>query len=274
MALAGPPAWADTAAGLADFQNGRFAEAFQQWTEAATAGDPRGALFAGVLYDTGLGVQQSYAQALKWYRRAADGGSASGMFNVGIMHDAGRGVPANPAQAASWYERAAAKGFGRAEYNLGLLYEEGIGVTRNRARAVQLFTSAAGHGITAAKAHLQQLGQHPAPAASGKPGDLAMDDFQRAQRLLLRRGPAEAARAAGFFRRAAERGNALAEYDFGYCYEHGLGVPRDPAQAHAWYRRAASHAKDDAVRSIALAGARSLEAQFSLAPSPGADPAR
>ena len=189
------------------------------------------------------------------------------------MHDAGRGVPPDPAQAASWYERAAAKGFGRAEYNLGLLYEEGAGVPRSRARAIQLFNRAAGHGITAAQAHLQRLGQRAA-AVSARPGDPAMTEFQQAQQLLLARGPAEAARAAEFFRRAAERGNALAEYDFGYCYEHGLGVPRDPAQAHVWYRRAASHATDEAVRSIALAGARNLEGQFSLTPAQGAASAR
>lgn len=283
LALLGSPARADTASGLADFQNGRFAEAFQQWTEAAAAGDSRGALFVGVLYDTGLGVGQSYPQALDWYRRAADAGNATGMFNAGVMYDAGRGVPPDPARAASWYERAAAKGFGRAEYNLGLLYQAGAGVRASRTRAIQLFKRAADHGITAAQAHLQELGvQQPSAqqqgrrnaAASARAGDPAMADFQQAQQLLLARGPADAARAADLFRRAAERGNALAEYDYGYCYEHGLGVPRDLAQAYAWYQRAASHAADGAVRSIALAAVRNVEGQSSRAPAQGAGPAR
>lgn len=278
LALSGPAARADTASGLDDFQNGRFAEAFQQWTQAAAAGDSRGALFVGVLYDTGLGVGQSYPLALEWYRRAADAGNATGMFNAGVMHDAGRGVPPDPAQAASWYERAAAKGFGRAEYNLGLLYQSGIGVRASRTRAIQLFRRAADHGITAAQAHLQQLGVgqpgQRSASASTRVGDPAMTDFQQAQQLLLARGPAEAARAAELFRRAAERGNALAEYDYGYCYEHGLGLPRDSAQALAWYQRAASHAADEAVRSIALAGARNLAGQSSPAPARGADPGR
>ena len=278
LALLGQPARADTASGLADFQNGRFAEAFQQWTEAAAAGDPRGALFVGVLFDTGLGVGQSYPQALDWYRRAAEAGDATGMFNVGVMYDAGRGVPPNPAQAASWYERAAAKGFGRAEYNLALLYQTGTGVRASRTRAIQLFKRAADHGITAAQAHLQQLGVQQSgqrnAAAPARVGDPAMADFQQAQQLLLARGPADAARAADLFRRAAERGNALAEYDYGYCYEHGLGVQRNPEQARIWYQRAASHATDATVRSIALAGVRSLGGQSSPAPAQGAGPAR
>ncbi len=276
--LLGLPARADTASGLEDFQNGRFAEAFEQWTEAAAAGDARGALFVGVLYDTGLGVEQSYLQALDWYRRAAAAGNATGMFNVGVMYDAGRGGPPDPAQAAIWYERAAAKGFGRAEYNLGLLYQAGTGVRASRSRAIQLFKRAADHGITAAEAHLQQLGvQQPVQrnaAVSARAGDAAMVDFQQAQQLLLARGPADAARAADLFRRAAERGNALAEYDYGYCYEHGLGVQRDPEQARSWYQRAASHATDEAVRSIALAGVRSLGGQSGPAPAVGERPGR
>ncbi len=278
LASLGMPARADTAAGLADFQNGRFAEAFQQWTGAAAAGDSRGALFVGVLYDTGLGVGQSYRQALDWYRRAADAGNAAGMFNVGVMYDAGRGVAQDPAQAASWYERAAAKGFGRAEYNLALLYQAGVGVRASRTRAIQLFKRAVDHGVTAAQGHLQQLGVRqpgqPNTAASARGADAAMAEFQQAQQLLLARGPADAAQAADLFRRAAKRGNALAEYDYGYCYEHGLGVPRDPAQAYAWYQRAVSHATDEAVRSIALAGVRSLGGQSSPAPAQGAGPAR
>lgn len=283
LASLGLPARADTASGLENFQNGRFAEAFQQWTEAAAAGDARGALFVGVLYDTGLGVGQSYPQALEWYRRAAGAGNATGMFNVGVMYDAGRGAPPDPAQAAIWYERAAAKGVGRAEYNLALLYQAGTGVRASRSRAIQLFRRAADHGITAAGAHLQQLGvqqlgvqqpglQQPgqrSAAVAVRAGDPAMADFQQAQQLLLARGPADAARAADLFRRAAERGNALAEYDYGYCYEHGLGVQRDPEQARAWYQRAASHATDGAVRSIALAGVRSLGGQSGPAPIQG-----
>ena len=58
------PNTADIDAGLSDFRQGRFAEALQDWSKAAAAGDARGYLYIGVLYDTGLGVPQDYRQAM------------------------------------------------------------------------------------------------------------------------------------------------------------------------------------------------------------------
>jgi TPR repeat protein len=271
--LASTSVHADSASGLADFRQGRFAEAYQDWWQAAQIGDARSALFVGVLYDTGLGVPHDYLQALEWYRRAAEAGSPAGAFNAGVMYDAGRGVAPDPQKAAFWYARAAAKGFARAEYNLAMMYEAGSGVPRNPARAIQLYIKAANHGISAARTHLVALGQ-TVTGIGHDTGDTAMLEFQRAQQILLTRGVAEAAHAVELFQRAAEQHNSLAEYDLGYCYEYGIGVPRDLVQAYAWYRRAATDAVDDPLRSIAMAGARGLEGRLSSAQIRQANPAQ
>lgn len=243
--------------GLQDFRQGRFAEALQDWRQGADQGEAKGALYVGVLYDSGLGVTQDYGQAMAWYKRAASAGSAAGAFNVGVLYDSGLGVAKDAKQAASWYGRAASRGFARAAYNLAMMYETGDGVKRSRPRAVAFYERAAEQGISAARAHLVALGQ-PFAGAVQAPRDTAMQDFQRAQQLLLTRGPAEAANMAALFKNAAQRGNSLAEYDLAYCFEHGMGVPRDTAQALAWYQRAARDASDPAVRSLATAGAGAL----------------
>ena len=248
-AAAAPPA---SDAGLADFRQGRFAEALHDWTQEAAGGDARAALYVGVLYDSGLGVPQDSAQALDWYRRAAEAGSAAGAFNVGVLYDSGQGVPRDSRLAALWYGRASARGFARAQYNLALMYETGSGVKRDRQRAVALYTSAARQGITAARAHLAALGQK-LPGGTAAPQDTSMQDFQRAQQVLLSRGPSEAGQMAALFRHAAAQHNALAEYDLGYCYAHGMGVAADAAQAEGWYRRAAADAPEGAIRALALA---------------------
>lgn len=253
-------AQADTATGLADFRTGHFAEAFSEWRQAAAAGDARGALFVGVLYDTGLGVPQSNQAAMEWYAQAAQAGSAAGAFNLGVMFDAGRGVAPDPAKAAFWYARASAKGFPRADYNLAMMYEAGSGVPRSRARAIQFYTRAASHGISAAQAHLTALGQ-PFTGIAHATGDPALHDFQQAQQLLLSRSPTETTRAVELLRRAADQHNALAEYDLGYCYEHGIGVSHDDDQAYALYQRASSHATDSVLRSIAIKGASNFQPQ-------------
>ncbi len=257
---AAAPAWADAQPGLTAFQAGRFAEAVQSWEDAAAAGDAAAALYLGAAFDTGQGVPQDYARALDWYRRAAEAGNVVGMFNAGIMYDAGRGAAQEPAEAARWYARAAAKGFGRAEYNLALMCEAGSGVTKDRARAIRLYQAAAGHGIAAARFHLAQLGVAspggiPEAARRDAPrDDGGMQAFDQAQRLLLARDPAATQRAAALFRQAADGGNPLAQYDLGYCYEHGIGIGADMSEAVRWYRLAAAKAPNATMRAMAEAG--------------------
>ena len=41
------------------------------------------------------------------------------------------------------------------------------------------------------------------------------------------------------FLKAAERGDAYAQYNLGVCLKNGEGVARDAAQAVVWYRKAA-----------------------------------
>src|SRR5208337_3221263 len=55
-----------------------------------------------------------------------------------------------------------------------------------------------------------------------------------------------------YFRVLADQGNAVAQNNFGFMYDQGLGVPRDYAQAHMWYNLAASHAEDPATRETAV----------------------
>ncbi len=251
---------ADAASGLNDFRSGRFSEAYQSWRDAADQGDAVAALYLGVLYDTGFGVATDYRQALDWYRRAASAGNATAMFNTGVMFDAGRGTASDPAQAATWYRRAAARRYGRAEYDLAMMYEAGSGVGRNRAEAIRLFRDAAQDGIAAARGHLAQLGERAAVKLGTATVDPASANFADAQRLLLTRGADEMSRAVILFRRSAEQGNPLAAYNLAYCYEHGMGVGADQAQALAWYRRSAAGAGNTPVKDIAEAGIRMITA--------------
>ena len=45
--------------------------------------------------------------------------------------------------------------------------------------------------------------------------------------------------AAKWFRKAAEQGNAGAQYNLAVMYDKGLGVPQDYSEAVRWYRKAA-----------------------------------
>ena len=246
---------------LEDFARGRFAEAMASWRAAADMGESRAALYIGALYDSGEGVPQDQRVAMAWYARAARGGSPAGAFNLAVLYDAGRVVPRDEGAAARWYSVAASRGFARAQYNLALMYQDGAGVPREPARAIFLFRAAARQGLGAARARLEQMGR-PYAGMSHPGTDVAMQEFQMAQQALLNRRPADTARAATLFRRAAAANNAMAQYDLGYCYENGIGLVADKVQADGWYHRAAQSATQPALRSLATAAAAQLERGF------------
>ena len=76
-------------------------------------------------------------------------------------------------------------------------------------------------------------------AAEARDGSVAA---QRNLGVMYDRGvgvPRDPARAADWLRRAAEAGNRDAAYQLGAMYENGRGVPEDDARAVAWYSKAA-----------------------------------
>ena len=52
--------------------------------------------------------------------------------------------------------------------------------------------------------------------------------------------PQDYAKALQWYRKAAEQGHAEAQNNLGFMYEDGQGVPQDYAHAHMWYNLAAS----------------------------------
>jgi TPR repeat protein len=59
------------------------------------------------------------------------------------------------------------------------------------------------------------------------------------------------AEAIRWFRKAAEQGNALAQFNIGVSYSKGKGVPRDLRQARLWMQKAAAGGNDDAKKWLA-----------------------
>jgi len=56
--------------------------------------------------------------------------------------------------------------------------------------------------------------------------------------------------AANWWRKAADQGHPNAQFKTGLCYESGIGVPRDFVQAVSWYRKAAAQGDADAQNNL------------------------
>lgn len=61
-------------------------------------------------------------------------------------------------------------------------------------------------------------------------------------------------KAAALYCKAAEKGNALAQYSLGWIYANGRGLPRDDALAAAWLQKAAAQGDRPAAGMLRLMG--------------------
>lgn len=57
-------------------------------------------------------------------------------------------------------------------------------------------------------------------------------------------------KAAFWFTKSAEGGDAVAQGKIGYLYRAGLGVPQDNVKAYAWLKLAAVHKNEQAAKDL------------------------
>ena len=55
-------------------------------------------------------VNQDYNEAAKWYRLAAEQGDANAQYVLGVLYENGLGVEQSNTEAAKWYRKAAEQG--------------------------------------------------------------------------------------------------------------------------------------------------------------------
>ncbi len=173
---------------------------------------------------------------------------AAEQFVRGRVYYEGKIVPQDKLKAAVWLHRAAEQGNAEAQSLLGLMYAQGDGVPRDTDEAAVWLRKAAAQGMADAKTRLQELDREG--AAGGVPDPEPKDaEGQLALGCAYDKGkgvPQDSAKAAVWFRKAAEQGNAEARQQLGRLYDKGRGVPQDKAQAAVWYRKAAEQGNAEA----------------------------
>jgi hypothetical protein len=135
-----------------------YKEAFKWSEKAAQKGLAAAQIRLGILYNTGLGMddsdkQKGFAQLMK----AAKQEDAEAMTLVGLAYRGGDGCDSSDAEAFKWLKKAAQKGHARAQYHLGVLYDHGWGVTENNKEAEAWLLKAGKQGIPEAYAALVEL---------------------------------------------------------------------------------------------------------------------
>ncbi|MDO4752128.1 MAG: protein kinase [Akkermansia sp.] len=233
--------------------------------QAADAGNPLAqTLLAQLLVETD--DAETLPEAVKWYRAAAEQGHAVAQYELGCCCKNGVGMEKNHEEAFKWYRLATEQGYATAQYELGRCYQYGLGVENDYAQALKWYSRSAHQGIHAASTHLLLIGEKAfggddvarailsedppltvefvdeilyhlrRNAIMGSP--LAQNNFGWCCENGVGRAINEP-QAVMWYRKAAEQGHAAAQYNLGRCYETGTGVQKDSKEAAKWYLLAA-----------------------------------
>jgi hypothetical protein len=100
---------------LAQWQQGKYANALVTARQRAQAGDAGSLALLGKAYYLGLGVPKDYAQARQYLTQAVNKNNADAMYLLGLMYEHGRGMPQDLPRATQLLDRAAALGQGYAK---------------------------------------------------------------------------------------------------------------------------------------------------------------
>jgi len=212
---------------------------FEALKHAAEHGEANAQFALGMAYADGndrLGVTQNDAEAVKWVRKAAEQENANAQILLGMMYQGGRGVAQDAGEAMKWYHKAANQRDANAQFILGELYANGYGVARDEAEAMKWYRLAAKQGNKDAQTALATIKNHPTSAAQQKE---SAQDPEALNNVPVR---AKLIRIQDFetTKRAAEQGDADAQFALGEMYANGQGVARDETEAMKWYRKAAA----------------------------------
>ena len=171
----------------------------------AQAGDAETAYQLGLAFFSGIGVKQDTPESAKWFRAAAEQNHPGALYRLGRCYAEGLGVEKDMKEAVECYFKAAEHGNAEAQFELGKCCETGTGVPQDDAEAIERYRQAAEQGLAEAQCALANLYLKSEEAG----------------------GTANEFNALLWFFRAAEHGNAEAQYRTGKYYGSGKDYSRE-----------------------------------------------
>ena len=212
-----------------------------RWVAYASKGGIEDYYYLGIMFESGIGVEQSAKQARLWYLKAAERGHVDAMVPLARMV-----AESNPAQSARWFARAAGYNVPEAQFSLGKALLNGFGVEKDVPLACTWFAQAARTGHACAQFELAELLLTNLAALSlswilaAAHSGIAQAQYVMGERSATGDGiQQDQGQACKWYQLAAEQEHADAQCALAMCYSAGLGVELDTAMAFYWFERAA-----------------------------------
>lgn len=175
-------------------------------------------------------------ESIEWLKKAAEQGDVNAQDALAQYYYRGiNGIPVH-FLAVKWWKKAAEQGNMHAMNSLAICYAKGQGVGQDEDEAVRLWKKAAEMGNSAAetnlKIHKEGNGYLKEQIRKQKEQRLQKSYRESNRNFSLKLTFTEN-------KKAAERGDADAQYNLGQYYEIGVDVDEDEKTAFEWYRKAA-----------------------------------
>jgi TPR repeat protein len=211
------------------------------WYEKAAAqGFAKSQRNLGICYEDGEGVRKDLKKAMQLYAQAAAHNEREAQYRLGASFYAGEIVEEDLEKAAHWVGKAALQGHVNAQHLLGVMYGNGEGVKQDFDASRKWLKKAIDNGSELAAEALATL---EGEAAKEKIGD----DLARGNRAYA---AGDFGAAVKFFQRAADEGNAGAQFRLGVCYARGEGVRQNLKTAIIWTEKAAKKGDSEAIETL------------------------
>lgn len=235
-----------------DSDKAKQESAFKVAKQEADAGNANAALLLALMYDRGIGVEQSQSDALSWYQKA--GKNLVSDFILGTYSSLGVGVAQDKVKGQELLQQSADANFSYANLNLAVLKQE------QKQPFIPQLEKALDFGNS--KAGLLLADYYLSMASNDNQMKQARDIYQlfatkgdKDAQLKLGYmyetglgGKADVHNALTWYNMSAEQGQSMAQYMLGRLYQMGyLDAKPDYDLAKQWYSRAQSNYSPAAV---------------------------
>ncbi len=220
----------------AEFKMANYDLAQRMWLNIKGSARAEAMFNLAILYDQGLGVEESIEQALIYYEQAARGGSRSAAYQLGLIYLHDKRIEQDNRQAEHWLTVAAHDGDEDAAQLLKQLAGE-----QPDDPLFQVHKLLAQGDTETAVAELQQL------ADTGNIRALTRLAWLHESGLGVEH---DLGHAATLFRQAAEAGDAEAQYALSVMLMTGSGQKQDRDAAKRWLQKAAAQGHRSAQQAL------------------------
>ena len=206
-------------------------KAIEYYEKAATANKGEAYYYLGRIYTEGEGIPRDLEKSFKAFKTASELGHAESQYYLGAMYNEGVAVPQNDKEAFKWHSEAAEQGHQLAKYSIATMYYQGTGTPKDVNKALEIYLELANEKMKEAQYSVGMIYK---------------------TRVVTKGTEKESEQEAiKWLKKAAEAGDADAQFELGDIYEQGqAGVRQNKVEACIYYLKASEQEHEEALMAI------------------------